>query len=312
MEKSIKKEYNGGVLTQEERTMIYFLLVLTTLATSAKAIISKMIGQDSRDMRSMFFLNANMFAVGAIVILLGSLGRISDLFSLSGFSLGLAAVFALFLLFTQLMQILAMSRGFTSLTSLIYSCGFLVPIFYSAIFLEEPLTLGKVLGILVLLFSLVLILPPDKNGRFSWFWLALATLAMLGSGANAVIQKIHQASPSRDELIPFLLVALTLAALFSLVTSLLSKGDSRRLSLYESKRSILLMLLGGVVLGGMNIANLTLAGQLPAVIQYSVSNILSMTVTALAGRIIFGERIGTRKLVGFVLGIAAITVIGIF
>ena len=61
------------------------------------------------------------------------------------------------------------------------------------------------------------------------------------------------------------------------------------------------MLLGGVVLGGMNVANLTLAGQLPAVIQYSVSNILSMTVTALAGRIIFGEHIGARKLAGFVL-----------
>jgi multidrug transporter EmrE-like cation transporter len=37
-----------------------------------------------------------------------------------------------------------------------------------------------------------------------------------------------------------------------------------------------------------------------------------MTVTALAGRVIFRERIGARKLAGFVLGIAAITVIGIF
>lgn len=290
---------------------MFFLLILATLATSAKAILCKMIGQDSRDMRGMFFLNANIFAVGALTIFLCHLGKLEAFRSLSGFSLVWAAVFAFSLLFTQLMQILAMSRGFTSLTSLIYACGFLVPIFYSALFLQEPLTIGKSLGILILLGALLLILPPEKNGRFSFLWLAFAVFAMLGSGMNAVIQKIHQASPARDELIPFLVVALALAALLSLGASLLCRGGNR-LALYASKKSLFLMLLGGVVLGGMNVANLTLAGQLPAVIQYSVSNILSMTVTALAGRILFGEHIGARKLAGFVLGIAAITVIGIF
>ncbi len=291
--------------------MIYIFLALATLAASAKAIICKKIGQDTRDMRGVFFLNANIFAVGALTILLCHLGRLGSFFALSTFSLALAAVFAFFLLFTQLMQILAMSRGFASLSSLIYACGFLVPIFYSAIFLSEPISFWQILGILLLLGALVLVLPPEKTGRFSFLWLTFAILSMLGSGMNAVIQKIHQASDFKTELVPFLFFALLFASILSLLASLLSGGNGKRLSLYEKKSSVLLMLLGGAVVGGMNVANLSLAGQIPAVIQFPVYNICSMTLTALAGRVLFGERIGTRKLVGFLVGLGAITVIGL-
>ncbi len=293
--------------------MNYLFLILATLAASAKAILCKKIGQDTGDTRGVLFLNANIFAVGAITILICNIGKVKSFFEISPFSLLLALLFAAFLLFTQITQIFAMSRGFASLSSLIYSCGFLIPIFYSALFLEESLSLYQILGILVLLGALVIILPPEKNGKFSFLWLTFAILSMLGSGTNAVIQKIHQNSDFKDELVPFLILALTFAALLSLVSSFLFKGrnTSPHRTLYRSGNSVLLMILGGIVVGGMNVANLKLAGQIPAVIQFPVYNICSMLLTALAGRCFFGEKIGKRKLLGFLVGLGAITVIGL-
>ena len=200
-----------------------FLLILATLANTTKSIICKKIGQDGGDMRGVFFLNANIFAIGALTIFLCNLGQAESLLKLSRFSLLLAVVFAFFLLFTQLMQILAMSRGFVSLSNLIYSCGFLIPIFYCALFLNEPISSWQLVGVAILLGSLVIVLPPEKNGKFSFLWLTFIVLAMLGSGTNAIIQKIHQASDFRGELVPFLILSLTFASLFSFSASLNNK-----------------------------------------------------------------------------------------
>lgn len=288
-----------------------FLLLLATLANTTKSIICKKIGQDGGDMRSVFFLNANIFAVGALTIFVCNLGQLERLLKLSSFSLLLAVIFAFFLLFTQLMQILAMSHGVVSLSNLIYSCGFLIPIFYCALFMNEPISTWQLVGIVILVGALVIVLPPEKNRKFSFLWLTFILLAMLGSGTNAILQKIHQASDFRGELVPFLILSLGLASLFSLVASLLSKGEEKRRTLYAKKSSVLLMLFGGMIVGFMNVANLTLAGQLPAVIQFPVYNTCSMLLTALAGRWIFGERIGRRKLLGYLIGLCAITVIGL-
>jgi drug/metabolite transporter (DMT)-like permease len=239
------------------------------------------------------------------------LGQAETLRNVSRFSLAWAGIFSCFLLFTQLMQILAMSRGFVSLSTLIYSCGFLVPIFYCALFLNEPISPWQILGIVILLCALVIVLPPEKNGKFSFLWLTFILLATLGSGTNAIIQKIHQASDFRGELVPFLILSLGFASILSFAASLLSPGESRRQELYRGRGSVTLMLLGGIVVGGMNVANLTLAGKLPAVIQFPVYNVCSMLLTALAGRVLFGERIGRRKLVGFLVGLGAITIIGL-
>ena len=61
----------------------------------------------------------------------------------------------------------------------------------------------------------------------------------------------------------------------------------------------------------MNFVNLKLAGAIPAVIHFPVYNVASMMLTAVAGRVFFGERIGRRKLLGFGIGLIAITIIGL-
>ena len=293
--------------------MKYLLLILATVCSSSKAVVCKKISHGQGEARGVLFLNANIFAIGAITILICHIGKIKSFFEISAFSFLLALVFAIFLLFTQITQIFAMSHGLVSLSSFIYSCGFLIPIFYSAIFLRESVSLYQILGIILLLFSLIIILPPDKNGKFSFLWLALALMSMLGSGANAVIQKIHQSSDFKGELVPFVFFSFLFASVFSFIFSIFGKKDTgfKNSALYKKRSSVILMAIGGIVVGVLNVANLSLAGKLPAVIHFPIYNVCSMILTALLGKILFGEIIGRRKLIGYIAGLCAITVIGL-
>lgn len=293
--------------------MKYMLLILATVMASSKAIICKKIGQDNSDGRGTLIINANAFLIAAITILLCFLRKINTFLNISTFSLLLSVGFAAFLLFTQIMQILSMSRGYSSLTSLIYSFGFIIPILYSVAFLGETVSPYQILGIFLIGISLFISLPPDKNGKFSFVWLAFAVAAMLGSGTNAVIQKIHQSSTFKNELIPFIFFSLLFASVFSFLLSLAmkDKGGIKWRSIYTDKKILLLMIADGAVVGILNFANLSLAGRVPAVIQFPVYNVVSMILTALAGSLFFAERPGLRKSIGFIVGLIAITVIAL-
>ena len=293
--------------------MEYVLLILATVTASLKAVLGKKIGVSNSSAKGVFFLNANVFLIAAITILICFSNKIKLFLEISSFSLFLALFFAAFLLFTQIMQILSMSRGFSSLTSLIYACGFLIPIFYSAAFLNEPISVYQLIGIALLIASLTVILPPQKDGKFSFVWLTFALLAMLGSGANAIIQKVHQSSEFKNELAPFIFYSLLFAAVFSLILSFAVRGKEAipLRELYLNKKTFLLIIFDGIVIGVLNFANLKLAGQLPAVIHFPVYNVCSMIMTAVAGRVLFQERISARKIIGFGLGLVAITVIAL-
>ena len=237
---------------------------------------------------------------------------VDSVFGISGFSFWLAVLFSFFLLFTQSTEIFAMNFGTVSMTMMVFTCGFLVPIFYGCIFLNESISPYQIIGLLVLFVALFLIISPKRGEKFSFIWLILTVLATLGSGTNAIIQKIHQASEFKNELMPFLFYSLLFASVLSfgafLVTSRgvsLDKGDGSKIG------TAVFLTLGGICVGVLNILNLSLAGKLPAVIQFPIYSVGSMILSGLGGRVIWGERMSTRKLIGFAVGSVAITVIAV-
>lgn len=293
--------------------MNYLLLFLSTFAAAAKGIMCKKIGHDTGDKRRMFLFNSVIFLFASSVIFCSLIARISDIFRISAYSFVLALLFAFFLLFTQTTEILAMRFGSVSMTMLIYSCGFLIPIFYGRIFLGEPISPMQLAGLFVLLLALVLIISPRKNERFSFPWLIFTALATLSSGTSAVIQKIHQSSVYKDELLPFLFFALLFSSLFSLIAVFFTRGGSYDVGEVKNGKikTLIFLILGGLCVGLLNILNLRLAGKLPAVIQFPIYSIGSMILTGLCGRFVYKEILSRRKLVGFAVGCVAITVIAL-
>lgn len=294
--------------------MNYLLLFIATLASASKVVMCKKIGHDSGGRSKTFLSNGAIFAVAAVVIFLSLVRNLGSIIHISLYSFLFAILFAFFILATQSCEIFAMNYGSVSMTMMVFSCGFLIPIFYGCLFLDETVSPLQIIGLAVLFVALVLIISPKKNEKFSLLWLIFTVVATLGSGINAVIQKIHQASEFKGELLPFLFFAMLFSSAFSFVAVFLTRGSTsgENRAFLRCRRTVLFLLLGGVCVGVLNILNLKLAGKLPAVVQFPVYSVGSMILSGLAGRFVYKERMGTRKLIGFAVGCVAITVIAVF
>ena len=287
--------------------MYYFLLIIVTATASFKALICKRLGTDGGGVRRLLALNSVIFLIATLPVLLSVM--LGGGFYLSRYSLGYALVYGATLVFTQLCQITAMRYGTTSMTTLVYSAGFLIPIVFSYFSFGEDITWVQLIGIAVLLCAIYMIVNP--KGGFSVRWLIFALMAMCGSGATAVVQKIHQRSEFAGELPSFLAVVFLTAATICFVTHLFmprAACDERSVSV----KTTLFPVVSGLCIGFLNILNLTLAGKLPSVIQFPIYNVGSMILTGVLGAILFKEKNSRTEIIGFGLGCAAILMIGLF
>ena len=113
--------------------MLYFLLVISTLISSGKAVIFKKIGVESKYINQLLALNSLSFAVASVTVFAISGFNFNSIIRISPYSAVISAVLAFFVTITYLSQIKALSYGNTSATVLIYSCGFLIPIIFGTL-----------------------------------------------------------------------------------------------------------------------------------------------------------------------------------
>lgn len=290
--------------------MLYFLLCLSTATATAKSVIFKKVGVNIQSSKMLTASNSISFLTAAIVALVCGGFDFSALFSISSYSLMLSFFFALSLVTTYLAQIRAMSLANASSTTLIYSCGFLIPIFFSYFAYGEKVSLVQSVSILFLLLSLVLIINPQKSEKISVKWVALSVLSACGSGTTAVLQKVHQRSQFASEFPPLLTFAFIFAAAALFIISLFAKRDYSEPNL--TKRNVTTSIFSGVFVGGLNMLNISLAGKIPAVILFPIYNIGSTILSSVICAVMFKEKTNRRQIIGVCIGLIAILFIGIF
>ena len=289
--------------------MIYLLLILSMLMSVGKALSCKKIGVVSNDFKSLMSTNSGVFLVAALCVFASLMGDLNSILNISHYSLVLSLAFAGVMVFTQATQSVAMAKGSSSSTVLIYSCGFLIPVVWSSFVYSEPISIAQYIGMAILLASLYLIVSPDKKVGFSLVWFVFALLAMTGSGVTAIIQKVHQHSDFAKELRAFLMYTFVFCSAMSFLLSKIPTGKKTQ-SVKGSKR-FAISVVSGLFVGLLNIFNLMLAGKIPAVILFPVYNVGGMIITGVAGAIIFKEKNTPKQIWGFVIGCVAIAVIGL-
>lgn len=290
--------------------MSYFLLILSVLTSTGKSVIFKKIGLNSSSVRQLAFSNCLSFCFAALITIGFTGFDFVGLKNISQFSLFMSVLFAICTVLTYLTQIRAMALGPTSSTMLIYSCGFLIPIFWSALFYKEPISTIQILSILILLLALFLIINPQKGMKFSTAWLFFSLLSMIGSGGIAVLQKVHQRSAFADEFSLLLSWAFLFATvMLSVILLLLPKAE------YTSAKDggrFRRAALSGLFVSMLNILNLRLAGRIPAVVLFPTYNVGSIILSGMICAILFKEKTEKKQRVGFAVGCLAILLIGIF
>ena len=207
-----------------------------------------------------------------------------------------------------------MGKGPASMVTLIYSCGFTIPIFYGLIFWAERVSYFQWFGILLLVLVLWLILGRSDEKIPPVTWLPFALLCMLGSGIIAILQKTHQYSDFANELPFFLVYALFFSALFTSIASLLirdKKTNEEDTSKKRDLKDIFIPICLGICVSVLNFMNLSLSGKLPSAIHFPIYNIGSMILTSIISAVIYKDRPSKKQFVGFCLGIIAILIVGL-
>ncbi|MBO5110802.1 MAG: hypothetical protein J6D21_08810 [Clostridia bacterium] len=295
---------------------MYFILIVSTLLATGKALFCKALGTGQYSKKETAILNFKSLLVAYACSLIFVIDKIEKLFELSMFSLVLSVFFGISVAITQIMQSKAMGSGPASLVSLIYSCGFLVPIFYGLAVWDEGVSVYQWFGILLLVIALCLIVCKGEKGGKMVAWLPFAAFAMLGSGANAIFQKTHQYSSFADELPFFLVCSLFFSSLFTGIVSLaIRKKGENAPGLSKKQRiikKVIVPLCLGICVGLLNFLNLSLSGKLPSIILFPVYNVGSMLLSSFLSSLIYRDMPTKRQSVGFAIGIVAILIVGIF
>ncbi|MBE6541970.1 MAG: hypothetical protein E7672_05940 [Ruminococcaceae bacterium] len=290
--------------------MEYLLLVLSTITAAGKSVIFKRIGTDSSSSRQLFRSNMITYIVASLIPIAAAGFNFSKWINMSSYSFGMSFVFAACIVFTYVTQMRAMALGTASSTLLVYSCGFLIPIFYGAIFLDEKISLVQIFSIFILLGALILIINPEKNGKFSVKWLVVSLMSMCGTGTTAVCQKIHQRSEFASEFPMMLALAFIISA--AVVLIILPFIPAKKEDKSITKKDIGTASLSGFFVGVVNLLNLSLAGKVPAVILFPTYNIGSIILSGIICAFMFKEKNTKKQIIGFIIGCVAILLIGLF
>ncbi|MBE6761461.1 MAG: hypothetical protein E7551_04175 [Ruminococcaceae bacterium] len=227
----------------------------------------------------------------------------------STYTILLAFAFALAIWLNQYFFLKALKCGTMSFTTFIIGSGLVIPIIFGAIVWKENITLFQQILLIVLIFSISLSLNLSK-GKVGLKWLGLAILSMLFLGAIGIIQTIQQESDYSKEFIGFLRYSF----IFTVIINFLGWQICRRkqkASFTIKSSAILQAGFSGSFMGAVHIINLYLAGALPKVIFFPVSNGGLIFVTLISDLVFFKERLNLKQWIGIILGTGILCVIGL-
>ena len=122
---------------------------------------------------------------------------------------------------TTIFHLLALSTGPLSLTTVILSFSMVINALSGAVFWNEKLSFLKIFGIILMFLCFILTVRTNSSDSLvSIKWFVFAVLCSVSNAAIGLLQKTHQSSEYKDELMPFLVISFVVSAVISFVVYL--------------------------------------------------------------------------------------------
>lgn len=294
--------------------LVYAVLLLSVAMASAKAILSKAVKRTGERAYETLLSNTIIFATAFVVLLLFCIGSPGVL---GGMPVILPMLYGLFTVGAQVAFMQAVSLGPVSLSSLVYSCGFLLPTTFGAVYYREAVSGLQLFGIVLIVLSFALSVDRDKS--ISARWAVVALLSLLCSGMVGLVQKLFVIEYPQASSDMFLIIAFgCMVALSGLTFGILrlyerkmDHDGQRAEPVKPCRRPLAFLLVLGCIVACVNRSNTYLAGALPSVIFFPVMNGGTILLTSLLSVPIFRERPSVRQWLSIAVGIVGILCIGI-
>lgn len=283
--------------------MNIILLFVSVCTGAGRSIFSKKMSTDSVQ-SSKCFLNQLVMFLGAAGII--AVFYFRNLFNTTPITILWGIGFGIFAFLAQWCYMLALSKGPTSICTMIYSFGFLLPTMAGTLFWDEPFGITSVIGILLAVAAIITSALSSGKTTSGKSFLLPNLIAMLSSGMLGILQKTHQKSPDSGNLGPFLVIAFLVSGLIAFVFMRKTKPG-----VTEQKNSVIYPVLTGACFGLSSMLNTFLAGRLPSDIMFPTSNIGVMLACIIAEFLLFKHTPTKSQIAAFILGVLSVLTLSI-
>lgn len=211
--------------------------------------------------------------------------------------------FALTYILASVFSVKAISCGSLSLSSLILSYSLMIPTFYGLLFLNDPISVGFIVGIVLLVISLLLINKKSESGNISMKWIVFIFLSFAGNGLCTVVQKMQQVASKGAYKNEFMIVALFLVMCMMLVLTL--RTERKQIKKYV-KVGWHYAALCGVMNGLVNFFVMILSAKMPVSLMFPLISAGGIVVTYFVSKFFYKEKLTGMQLAGFIIGIISV------
>jgi len=292
--------------------MKYLLILILCLLATAKVLLqSRFAKNKTKYFSDSALFNGVMFGTMALISL-PSVFRGVDLPLVVG-----AAAFGTFNLSFQLLYLIALSCGPTSVTSLIVSLASMIPTVVSATVYKEPLTAAGIAGIILIVIMLYLNAdikrdtfkkePSSNNAK--WFFLTMVAFSLNSLGILS--QKVYTEVTSATRSAAFIGVSSLVASVLSLTVYLIMHLRGHKASYKISVKNLFPGVIIGIILGTLQSLNPYSVSTINGTLLFPAYSGGATIAIALGSRIIFREKLSPKQLASLIIGTVAIVLISI-
>lgn len=230
-------------------------------------------------------------------------------------TLTIGALFGIMFVFTMFVYSKAMVTGPLAYSVFYFSASMVIPVLASGMIWGEVIRTSQWIGIGLFLaaFALINFSGTGDGRKASWQWIIYCTAAFIGNGTLSVLSKWHQKIHNGTEIVHYLLIGFTMAALITVIQRVLleRKGSVRAQSGMMKTHFWLAALATAATTGAANLLIVHLSGYIAGAYLFPVMFGSVVVLTTVLSSLLFKESISGKGMIGIVIGIAAIVVINL-
>ena len=280
------------------------LLTASVSCSTVRAVYSKRLGIASGGKREFCKTQAELFFFAAAVIFLLN---IKGMCLPTGETLVFGVMYGIFTVLAQWLYTVALGKMPVSFCAMVYSFGFIIPTVFGTVMWNESIGFFKILSVLLCVVTIVIssLGNGGDNKKTEIGAVLPLIISMIASGGLGVVQKLQQKSDYPSETGAFLVSAFLLAGIISAVAALIAKNENYTAQKHE-KEFYFSVITVGAAMAAANTANTLLAGRLPSVIAFPITNVGVILASLLVSVLFLKEKITGKQIAAMVTGIAAV------
>ena len=296
--------------------MEYLLLSLAVLLGVSKNIFTKSVKKESATFYDTMKMNVITFTCAFFAVFLIGIHSAETTFQVPWL---LAFCYAVCTLGSQISLMKAVELGSVSISSLFYSCGFMLPTLFGSIYYKEEINALHIIGLGLIIVSFVFSVKKEEGKNFNLGWLIAALGGLFFSGMVGIMQKLFTNECSQYKMDNFLCLAFLFIIAICVITMFftwLSKNKQPKLHIENNceERTTWTTIIKqygftvalGVVMGLINKTNTFLSGVLPSVVVFPVINGGVILMTTVSSILVFKENLSLMQKLGLIIGILGI------